>query len=112
MLAFILWAHNQTLRSILATTTAASADCLHVPGTLDDDEGFYFRGAAQVGNTSTLRHANPLTQAPIVDLSFADFMTVNNLTMTGGTYGLYVRNGSTNFWPIRSASSAIQSVVC
>ncbi len=73
----------------------------NIPGTLDDDEGFTFRGAAQAGHTTTLRHANPLTQAPILQLSFADFMTLQNLTLTGGTYGLTARNNSTNL----SASS-------
>ena len=64
-------------------------------GTLGDDEGFLMRGA--IGRDSRLSHANPLTTAPVLELVDADFMTINNLTVVGGTTGVLVRDGSTNF---------------
>ncbi|MEQ1829659.1 MAG: right-handed parallel beta-helix repeat-containing protein, partial [Pirellula sp.] len=60
-----------------------------------DDEGFLMQGSST--GTSTLRHANPLTVAPVVELNTADFMTLRNLSFASGSYGLYVRNQSTNF---------------
>ena len=59
-----------------------------------DDEGFIMRGSS-TGNT-TFRHANPFTIAPVVELNNADFVTLRNMTFTGGTLGLLVRNQSTN----------------
>ncbi len=59
-----------------------------------DDEGFLMRGS--VSHSTQWSHANPWTIAPILELNDADFMTLRNLTLVGGTIGLSVRNGSTN----------------
>ncbi len=57
-----------------------------------DDEGFILRGAVE--RTTSFTHANPFTSAPMLELNDADFVTLNNLTLSGGTIGLYVRNQS------------------
>ena len=59
-----------------------------------DDEGFVMQGSTT--GATALRHANPFTVAPVVDLNNADFMTLRNMTLTGGTLGLFVHNQSTN----------------
>ncbi|MCA9139007.1 MAG: right-handed parallel beta-helix repeat-containing protein, partial [Planctomycetales bacterium] len=65
----------------------------NVPG-IGDDEGFVLRGA-QLG-TTTLRHAGPLTVAPLVKLVDADFVTVSDLTLNNAEYGLYATDGTTS----------------
>ncbi len=59
-----------------------------------DDEGFVMRGSST--GVTRLQHANSLTVAPIVELNDADFMTLNDMTFAAGTFGLWVRNQSTN----------------
>jgi Ca2+-binding RTX toxin-like protein len=66
----------------------------NVPG-IGDDEGFAVVGADQ--GEVVFTHANPLTVAPIVRLVDADFVSLSNLTLDGGQYGLYLGTGSTRF---------------
>ncbi len=61
---------------------------------IGDDEGFAIKGST--AKTTSLHHANSLTVAPIIELNGADFMTLKNLTLSGGTFGLFVHNLSTN----------------
>lgn len=61
-----------------------------------DDEGFALTGPSNPGRTAAIQFANPITVAPLLDLNAADFMTVSNLTLTGGQYGLYAHNQSTH----------------
>ncbi|MFN7333087.1 MAG: right-handed parallel beta-helix repeat-containing protein, partial [bacterium] len=61
---------------------------------IGDDEGFILRGAA-VGTTS-FSHANPFTVAPVVELNDADLMDIRDISISGGSIGLYVRNISTD----------------
>jgi hypothetical protein len=61
-----------------------------------DDEGFTLTGPIGEGRTAAVRFANVLTVAPLLDLNAADFMTVSNLTLSGGQYGLYAHNQSTH----------------
>ncbi|HEY6563658.1 MAG TPA: right-handed parallel beta-helix repeat-containing protein, partial [Pirellulaceae bacterium] len=43
-------------------------------------------------------YANPsLVNQPAVELNDADFMTISNVAIEGGLYGLLIRNGSENF---------------
>ncbi len=59
-----------------------------------DDEGFTLRGA--VAGTTQFSHANPFTVAPIIDLNDADFMTIQDVSVSGGRQGIHVRNISTD----------------
>ncbi|MEQ1826762.1 MAG: right-handed parallel beta-helix repeat-containing protein, partial [Pirellula sp.] len=59
-----------------------------------NDEGFTLRGT--LAGTTQLVHANSLTVAPILELNDADLMTIQDLSLTGGTKGLWLRNISTN----------------
>ncbi len=61
---------------------------------IGDDEGFVMRGSSS--GITRLQHANSLTSAPIIELNNADFVTLNNMTLAAGTYGLWARNQSTN----------------
>jgi Ca2+-binding RTX toxin-like protein len=66
----------------------------NVPG-IGDDEGFAVVGTEQ--GEVRFRHANTLTVAPLLRLVDADFISLSNLTLSGGQYGLYVGSGSTRF---------------
>ncbi|HEV3341825.1 MAG TPA: right-handed parallel beta-helix repeat-containing protein, partial [Pirellulales bacterium] len=63
---------------------------------IGNDEGFILTGPSNLNTPATLRLANPLTHAPVVELTGADFMTVQNLMMSGGQNGLLV-DDSTHF---------------
>lgn len=63
---------------------------------LGNSEGFTMLGPSNPNTPATLGLANPLTHAPVVELTGADFMTLEHLTMTSGQYGLLVDN-STHF---------------
>ncbi|QEG01889.1 Bifunctional hemolysin/adenylate cyclase precursor [Stieleria maiorica] len=65
----------------------------NVPG-IGDDEGFVMRGA--LNGTTTLRHAGPLTVAPLVELLDADFVTVSDFRLNDAQYGLYASDGTTS----------------
>src|SRR5206468_11556329 len=61
-----------------------------------DDEGLALSGPAGAGRTAAIQFATVLTVAPLLDVNAADFMTVSNVTLTGGQYGLYAHNQSTH----------------
>jgi uncharacterized repeat protein (TIGR01451 family) len=62
-----------------------------------DDEGFTFTGPATPTAPAVLHPANPLTLAPVVEVTGDDFLTMRNLTMAQGQVGLLVHGGSTHF---------------
>src|SRR5262249_8108978 len=43
---------------------------------------------------ATLAFASPAVAGPVLDLNDADLMKVSGLTLSGGQYGAWVRNGS------------------
>src|SRR5262249_20925739 len=59
-----------------------------------DDRAFTFTGPANPARTATLRHANPLTVAPVLELYNAHFMTIARLTLRDGQYGIWAHDGS------------------
>ncbi len=61
---------------------------------IGDDEGFLFRGAGI--EATTFSHANPFTVADLIDLNNADFITLTDLEVRGGSHGIWARNNSTN----------------
>ncbi|HEV3343905.1 MAG TPA: right-handed parallel beta-helix repeat-containing protein, partial [Pirellulales bacterium] len=61
---------------------------------IGNSAGFALLGPSNPNTPATLSLANPLTHAPVVELTGADFMTLENLTMTGGQNGLLVDNSS------------------
>ncbi len=61
---------------------------------VSDDEGYVLTGTPI--SPATLRIQNPNTLAPVLELVDADFTTVANLVLSGGQYGLWVREGSTD----------------
>src|SRR5262249_52997933 len=63
---------------------------------VEDDEGFTLAGPTGAGRTAAIQFANVLNVAPLLDLNAADFMTVSNLTLSGGQFGLYAHNQSTH----------------
>ncbi|WP_182865929.1 right-handed parallel beta-helix repeat-containing protein [Rhodopirellula sp. JC639] len=65
----------------------------NVPG-VGDDEGFVMRGAQS--GTTTLRHAGPLTVAPLVELIDADFVTISDFRLNDAQYGLFASDGTTS----------------
>jgi parallel beta-helix repeat protein len=67
-------------------------------GNLGDDEGFSMSGPTIAGRTATLVYANPLLiRGPAIELNDADFVTISNLIVDGGQYGIWAHNGSDNF---------------
>ena len=46
-----------------------------------DDEGFTFTGPTNAATPAVLHLANPLTQAPVVEITGADFVTMTHLTL-------------------------------
>src|SRR5262249_8159939 len=58
------------------------------------DRAFTFTGPANPARTATLRHANPLTVAPVLELYNAHFMTIARLTLRDGQYGIWAHDGS------------------
>ncbi|MCA9139564.1 MAG: right-handed parallel beta-helix repeat-containing protein, partial [Planctomycetales bacterium] len=65
----------------------------NVPG-IGDDEGFTLRGSST--GAAQLRHVLPGTNAPLLRLTDADFMTITGLDLSGGQYGLYADSGSSS----------------
>ncbi|MEO1528197.1 MAG: right-handed parallel beta-helix repeat-containing protein, partial [Planctomycetota bacterium] len=59
-----------------------------------DDEGFTLRGVAN--DSAVLRLANPLLDQSVIGLHDADSITLENLTLRGGTHGLYATDASTD----------------
>ena len=62
-----------------------------------DDEGFTFSGPSSALTPAVLHLANPLTLAPVAEISGADFVTMAHLTLQGGQVGLLVDGNSTHF---------------
>ena len=58
--------------------------------------GFTITGPGGTGLPATFILANPLADAPVITLDDAAFMTVEDLTLSGGSNGLLVENNSTN----------------
>jgi hypothetical protein len=63
---------------------------------INDDHGFALTGPTSANRAATFHPANPLSQAPVLELNDADFLTINHLTLASGTIGLWVHAGSTN----------------
>jgi autotransporter-associated beta strand protein/parallel beta-helix repeat protein len=63
---------------------------------IGDDEGFVITGPTDLSRTAALSLSNPLNVAPLIELTGADFMTVNHFRLTGGQIGLWVHDNSTN----------------
>ncbi len=76
-----------------------------------DDEGFLFQGAED--HDTTFSHANPFTTAAMLELDNADFLTLRNVKLEGGTIGLHVHNQSTelNAANIRVVNATAQGVL-
>ncbi len=67
-------------------------------GNLGNDEGFSISGPTSAGRTAALVYANPqLIRGPAIELNDADFVTISDLIVDGGQYGLLVHHGSDNF---------------
>ncbi|MCA9061773.1 MAG: right-handed parallel beta-helix repeat-containing protein, partial [Planctomycetaceae bacterium] len=65
----------------------------NVPG-LGDDEGFVLTGPT-AAHTALLQLANPVySSVPVLELLDADNMTLNGLSVVGGSYGLLIHGGS------------------
>ncbi len=64
---------------------------------LGDDEGMTITGPTVSSRVAHIDRANPYAGSSNIELSDADFVTLEHLTLTGAEMGLWVRNGSTNF---------------
>lgn len=60
---------------------------------INDDEGFTFTGSAT--SPAVLYHANPLTVAATLDIYDADLITLANLEISKGLYGIRAHDGAT-----------------
>ncbi len=74
-------------------------DPIVLSGTLGigDDRGFIMTGPTNPADVATLTNAIPGSTTPLIELNNADFMTIDDLTLAGGSYGVWGFNGSTNF---------------
>ena len=88
---------NQTLS--IDAGDYALVDPLVISNTsgVGDDEGFTFTGPANPATPAVLHLANPLTRAAVVEVTGADFMTLQHITMELGQAGLLVHGGSSHF---------------
>lgn len=64
---------------------------------IGDDRGFIMTGPTNPADVATLTNAIPGSTTPLIELNNADFMTIDDLTLAGGSYGVWGFNGSTNF---------------
>ena len=65
------------------------------PG-IGNDEGFTLTGPTAPGSEAVLQLANPAIVAPIITVDDASNVTIENLPLVGGEYGILAINGSTD----------------
>jgi hypothetical protein len=63
---------------------------------IGDDRAFTLTGPTDPSRPAVLHFASPLTVAPIMELNDADFMTLQNLTLQNGQFGVWAHNNSSN----------------
>ena len=64
---------------------------------IGDDEGFTISGPTGAGHVATVSLSNPLTVAPLVELTGADYITMSYLSLSKGEIGLWIHGNSTHF---------------
>ena len=97
--------------TVLRTYSLGATDTVYVDnGTYEDFAPIELSGNSSIGSgqgVTILGPTNAGTEADIsvlgsgapavIDVNDAAFVTVKNLTLTGGNYGLWIRNASSNF---------------
>ncbi|MDV6028998.1 MAG: hypothetical protein F9B45_02590 [Phycisphaera sp. RhM] len=78
--------------------TYAQFEPIRLSGTIGigDDEGFILTGPSLAGASADLVHLVPGTDAALITLDDADFMTIRQLTITNARHGIHAKNGSTD----------------
>ncbi len=64
---------------------------------IGDDRGFVMTGPTNTGASAILTPALPGAATPLIEVNDASFMTIENLSLAGGSYGVWDFGGSTNF---------------
>ena len=64
---------------------------------IGDDRGFVMTGPTGAGASAILTPALPGAATPLIEVNNASFMTIENLSLSGGSYGAWDFGGSTNF---------------
>ena len=78
--------------------TYAQFQPIYLSGTIGvgDDEGFILTGPTLAGSSVSLTHLVPGTNAPLITLDDADFMTIQNLDLMNAQHGIQAKNLSTD----------------
>jgi uncharacterized repeat protein (TIGR01451 family) len=88
---------NQTLSIDSGTYTLLDPLVISATSGVGDDQGFTLTGPGSGQPPAVLSLLNPSTSAAVVEVTGANFVTLEHLAMQGGQVGLLVHGGSSHF---------------